>query len=119
MSDYTLPGRRFGQFTPPLIDFLKDILKRYPDGQIIKELIQNADDAGAKEVKFVLDTTEYETASLLTPNVSEFQGAALYCYNDSVFDEDDWKSIQSVQQSIKKKDPMRTGRFGLGFVSVY
>ncbi|XP_077866064.1 sacsin-like, partial [Saccoglossus kowalevskii] len=83
------------------------------------ELIQNADDAGATEVKFLLDTTEYGTTSLLTQSVSKYQGAALYCYNDSVFNDDDWESIQSVQQSVKKKDPLRTGRFGLGFVSVY
>nr|XP_002734859.1 PREDICTED: sacsin-like [Saccoglossus kowalevskii] len=112
-------GGPFGQFTPPLIDFLKSILKRYPDGQILKELIQNADDAGATEVKFLLDTTEYGTTSLLTPSIATYQGAALYCYNDSVFNDADWKSIQSVQQSVKKKDPLRTGRFGLGFVSVY
>ena len=28
---------RFGQTTPPLVDFLKDILRRYPEGgQILK-----------------------------------------------------------------------------------
>uniref|UniRef100_A0A2I3BR28 Sacsin n=1 Tax=Mus musculus TaxID=10090 RepID=A0A2I3BR28_MOUSE len=30
-------GGRFGQTTPPLVDFLKDILRRYPEGgQILK-----------------------------------------------------------------------------------
>ncbi|KAG7470509.1 hypothetical protein MATL_G00114560 [Megalops atlanticus] len=39
-------GGRFGQTTPPLVEFLKDILQRYPEGgQILKELIQNAEDA--------------------------------------------------------------------------
>uniref|UniRef100_A0A8D0HCZ3 Ubiquitin-like domain-containing protein n=1 Tax=Sphenodon punctatus TaxID=8508 RepID=A0A8D0HCZ3_SPHPU len=33
-------GGRFGQTTPPLVDFLKDILRRYPEGgQILK--VQN------------------------------------------------------------------------------
>ncbi|XP_014671147.1 PREDICTED: uncharacterized protein LOC106811921 [Priapulus caudatus] len=36
----------FGQRPPRLLDCLKDILKRYPEGgQILKELIQNAEDA--------------------------------------------------------------------------
>uniref|UniRef100_A0AAY5E7H0 Uncharacterized protein n=1 Tax=Electrophorus electricus TaxID=8005 RepID=A0AAY5E7H0_ELEEL len=30
-------GGRFGQTTPPLVEFLKDILRRYPEGgQILK-----------------------------------------------------------------------------------
>ncbi|XP_070559636.1 sacsin-like isoform X2 [Ptychodera flava] len=115
-----LPGRRFGIHPPPLITYLKDILEKYPEGgQIIKEIIQNADDAHATEVKFLLDTKQHGSDSLWAPNSAEFQGAALYCYNNAVFSEDDWNGIQSVQQSVKKEDPLRVGRFGLGFVSVY
>ncbi|KAK9528332.1 hypothetical protein VZT92_012509 [Zoarces viviparus] len=40
------PGTSFGATAPPFIDYLQDILRQYPDGgQILKELIQNADDA--------------------------------------------------------------------------
>ncbi|XP_077979802.1 sacsin-like [Glandiceps talaboti] len=83
------------------------------------ELIQNADDARATEVKLLLDTSQHGTDTLLTPSLADYQGAALYCYNDGVFTPEDWKGIQAVQQSVKKDDPMRVGRFGLGFVSVY
>ncbi|XP_070535151.1 sacsin-like [Ptychodera flava] len=110
----------FGHTTPPLLKFLKNILDKYPEGgQIIKELVQNADDAGATEVKFLLDTRQHGIETLLTPSLADFQGASLYCYNNEVFTEDDWMGIQTVQQSVKEKDPLKVGRFGLGFVSVY
>ncbi|XP_056298083.1 sacsin isoform X4 [Pseudoliparis swirei] len=68
-------GGRFGQTTPPLVDFLKDILSRYPEGgQILKELIQNAEDAGATEVKFMYDETEYGVESLWSPDMAQHQG---------------------------------------------
>ena len=48
-----------------------------------------------------------------------FQGPALFAYNDAKFDRDDWKGIRMIHNSVKKKDPMRVGRFGLGFKSVF
>ena len=47
------------------------------------------------------------------------QGPALYAYNDAVFSENDWKGIGMLQDSVKNKDPMKVGRFGLGFKSVF
>lgn len=32
---------RFGQTTPPLVDFLKDILRRYPEGGQILKVIKS------------------------------------------------------------------------------
>ena len=46
------------------------------------------------------------------------QGPALYAYNDAQFTKDDWKGIRMLCDSIKVKDPMKVGRFGLGFKSV-
>ena len=46
------------------------------------------------------------------------QGAALYAFNNGLFDEQDWTGIRMLQDSIKEKDPMKVGRFGLGFKSV-
>lgn len=40
-------------------------------------------------------------------------------YNDGEFDEKDWTGIRMLQDSIKVKDPMKVGRFGLGFKSVF
>ena len=47
------------------------------------------------------------------------QGPALYVYNDAVFTADDWKGIRMLNDSVKEKDPMKVGRFGLGFKSVF
>ncbi|CAB3987754.1 Hypothetical predicted protein [Paramuricea clavata] len=114
------PGRSFGQERPPLTDLIKNILLRYPDGgQILKELIQNADDAGANEVKLLFDATSYGTASLVSPGLALFQGPALYCYNNAEFTEEDWEGLQRLMRSNKENNPLKVGRFGIGFNSVY
>ncbi|KAK0140775.1 Sacsin [Merluccius polli] len=113
-------GGRFGQTTPPLVEFLKDILRRYPEGgQILKELIQNAEDAGATEVKFMFDETEHGVESLWSHDMAQYQGPALYVYNDAVFTDEDWNGIQEIARSRKREDPLKVGRFGIGFNSVY
>ncbi|KAK9537522.1 hypothetical protein VZT92_005131 [Zoarces viviparus] len=113
-------GTSFGATAPPFIDYLQDILRRYPDGgQILKELIQNADDAQATEVVFIHDERSYGTESLWTNELGEYQGPALYAYNNAAFTEDDWKGIQMAGRSGKRNDPNKVGRFGIGFNSVY
>uniref|UniRef100_A0A672T7Q3 Sacsin-like n=1 Tax=Sinocyclocheilus grahami TaxID=75366 RepID=A0A672T7Q3_SINGR len=111
---------KFGATSPPFIDYLKEILRRYPDGgQILKELIQNADDARASTVVFIHDERHYETHSLWTEELGKYQGPALYAFNDAAFTEEDWEGIQRVGRSIKQDDPTKVGRFGIGFNSVY
>ncbi|XP_013763751.1 sacsin-like [Pundamilia nyererei] len=110
----------FGATAPPFIDYLKDILRRYPDGgQILKELIQNADDAGATEVVFIHDERSYGTESLWTEELGKYQGPALYAYNNATFTDEDWQGIQMAGRSVKRDDPNKVGRFGIGFNSVY
>uniref|UniRef100_A0AAZ1X477 HEPN domain-containing protein n=1 Tax=Oreochromis aureus TaxID=47969 RepID=A0AAZ1X477_OREAU len=110
----------FGVTAPPIIDYLKDILRRYPDGgQILKELIQNADDARATEVVFIHDERSYGTENLWTEELERYQGPALYAYNNAAFTDEDWEGIQMAGRSVKRDDPNRVGRFGIGFNSVY
>ncbi|XP_053295044.1 sacsin [Pleuronectes platessa] len=110
----------FGATAPPFIDYLKDILRRYPDGgQILKELIQNADDGQATEVVFIHDERSYGTKSLWTEELEKYQGPALYAYNNAAFTDDDWEAIQRAGRSDKRNDPNKVGRFGIGFNSVY
>ncbi|XP_056145580.1 sacsin [Lampris incognitus] len=110
----------FGATAPPFIDYLKDILRRYPDGgQILKELIQNADDAGATKVIFIHDERSYGKESLWSAELGKYQGPALYAYNNAAFTVDDWKGIQAAGRSVKRNDPNKVGRFGIGFNSVY
>lgn len=70
----------------------------------ITELLQNAEDEGARHVSFILDENE------------------LVFSHDAphLFDFDDIKSISNFGDNQKKKDkPNAIGRFGIGFKSVY
>lgn len=40
-------------------------------------------------------------------------------YNDAVFTTEDWNGIQEIARSRKREDPLKVGRFGIGFNSVY
>ena len=84
-----------------------------------QELLQNADDAGATEVKFLLDTRTHRNDGLLNKRLAAFQGPALYAYNDAMFRDGDWDNLMRVDQSKKEDEVLKVGRFGLGFVSVY
>jgi sacsin len=58
----------FGQ-SEALTTRLKHIIDDYADGPgILLELLQNADDAGATEVAFLLDNEHYGTNSVLGEN---------------------------------------------------
>lgn len=85
----------------------------------VQEMIQNADDAGAKTVWFYIDERSHGTSKLPHPDLARFQGPALVAANDAPFTDKDWKGIQTLQQSVKAKDPFKVGRFGIGFNSVY
>ncbi|XP_015770809.1 PREDICTED: sacsin-like, partial [Acropora digitifera] len=122
MASSRLQGKSYGQRRPPLTHILRSILERYPDGgQILKEIIQNADDAGATKVSFLLDSRPgfYGKNSLYNPSLAKFQGPALYAQNDALFEESDWENLERLMQSNKKEDPLKVGRFGIGFNSVY
>lgn len=109
----------FGQHEA-LTTRLKHIVEMYADGPgILCELVQNADDAGATEVSFLLDRSEFGTSSVLSPNMANWQGPALYCRNDSVFTARDLYAISRIGQDKKLERPSAIGRFGLGFNSVY
>lgn len=85
----------------------------------MRELLQNADDAGARTVRLVLDEREHGVTSVLAPSLAPFQGAALLCYNDARFSEADFVSISRIGDSGKRDLAGKTGRFGIGFNSVY
>ena len=104
----------------PITTRIKNILKEYKEGVgIFKELIQNADDAGATTVKFLVDWRRGKTDSLFSPDMAASQGPALWAYNNSVFTDKDFENINKLAGGTKVEDLSKIGRFGLGFNAVY
>ncbi|CAC5394544.1 SACS [Mytilus coruscus] len=108
----------FGQ-KEDLVTRLKGILDSYPrDHSILKEMIQNADDAGAKEIHIVHDMRNHSTNTVFE-NWKPLQGHALCIFNDAVFTNDDLEGIKRLGVGSKGDDKTKTGQFGIGFNSVY
>ncbi|KAH8924544.1 hypothetical protein BT69DRAFT_1349404 [Atractiella rhizophila] len=99
---------------------LKSILGSYPYSiGILRELLQNSEDAGATTQRFILDHDRYPTNTLYDPALARFQGPALVAINDSVFEPKDWESLSDIAKSSKTDDNTKAGKFGLGFRSCY
>ena len=106
----------------PLTVRLKNILKDYKDGlTIAKELIQNADDAEATEINFCYDarTHSVDSSSLFFPEMLESHGPALLVHNNKTFSKDDFENITKLAGATKENKPLKIGKFGIGFCSVY
>ena len=82
------------------LDIFKDF---YPDkAHFIYELLQNAEDTGASEVRFLLS------------------GQSLVFEHDGrTFDEDDIRTITGIGVGTKSDDDDKIGRFGIGFKAVF
>lgn len=112
-------GQPFGQHEL-LTDRLNGILKSYPaDEGILKELIQNADDANASEIHFVYDPRTHESDRIFSENWKELQGPAICVYNDQRFSSDDIRGIQNLGIGSKVDDAEKTGQYGIGFNAIY
>ena len=72
-------------------------------------------------MKFLLDAREnaYGSKRLVNETLGKYQGPALYAQNNAVFEPEDWDGIQRPYDSVKKDDPMKVGKFGIGFNSIY
>ena len=106
----------------PLTVRLKNILKDYKDGlTIIKELLQNADDAGAKEMNIFYDARQHTVSheALFFPGMADCHGPALLVHNDAKFTQEDFRNITKLAGATKEKKPLKIGKFGVGFCSVY
>ena len=103
-----------------LINRLTNILEEYKDGlTIIKELIQNADDAGATEVNIVYDARQHTTQNLFFKGMADSHGPALVVHNNAQFRKEDFENITKLAGATKRDDPLKIGKFGIGFCSVY
>ena len=114
-------GEEFGQ-EERLTTRLNRLLEEYTDGfSVLKELVQNADDAGATEVRFLYDerTNEDAMTCLIDEGMKGCQGPALWVYNDAQFKDEDFENIAKLNEATKEHETEKIGRFGLGFNAVY
>ena len=112
-------GSEFGQ-REELTRRIQNILREYPfDITILKELLQNADDAKATKMYIILDKRTHGIETVLSEEWPKLQGPALLVWNDSTFSEKDLKGIQELGLGSKRSDAESIGQYGIGFNVVY
>ncbi len=105
--------------TETIIQQLQDVLERYSSQDIIREIVQNADDAGAgRLVFFVLETGI--PAAVQHPNIHPLlRCSAMLILNDGPLKKEDVKGIARLIGGSKQEDSSKVGRFGLGLKSLF
>ena len=80
---------------------------------IIKELIQNGDDAGANTVKLLYDrrSNSNKNDMLVDQGMKPWQGPALWVYNNAEFSEIDFENITKINAGTKEFDTKKIGKF--------
>ncbi len=104
-------------YTTDYINLIADNLRdRYDNGfPILKELIQNADDAKARSFVFAHHPgfpDDKEAHPLL-------RGPGLWFFNDGEFKPSDARALRSFSINSKAGDASAIGKFGLGMKSVF
>src|SRR3954451_15177479 len=107
--------RRGKEFRPrePYTHRLRKILEEYPDGsQVLREILQNSDDAKSTEQVFILDHNTYPCDKLLDPHsvnyqranltLNRYQGPALLAKNNTIFGKEDFLSLLKLADSEKR-----------------
>jgi sacsin len=123
---------RFGEAFGQQVDLcvrLREVLHAYDVRQLPVELLQNADDAGARRAHFLVDRRDHRVihygdsaAAGGGDGMAGYLGPALLCFNDAVFSDADFAAIRRIGDSRKLSDAsvtVKTGRFGVGFNSVF
>ena len=97
---------------------VEKILARYAvDFFLLKELIQNADDAQATTVCVDLTTDTNLTAAEALSGVQRFSALSVTNRGGRAFDESGWERI--VEIATGNPDENSVGHFGVGFYSVF
>ena len=122
-DDSFLDGTDFGQ-EEDLVDRLNSILKKYSDdAAVFREFIQNADDAQASELVFVLDNRDdFPDQYLFKTNWHwrKLQKTPALCiFNNRPFSEKDLQGICQLGRGGKGFSADTIGRFGIGFNVAY
>ena len=101
---------------PPEADIqnIRDLLRGYgSEGSLVKELIQNAEDAGAEHLDLIFVAGVPDAAHPL------LRGPGLCAVNDGKFEPAHREAIFRLGLGTKGADPRAIGRFGKGLKSVF
>lgn len=119
MNTKICPGSEAGQ-VEDLVARIRGLIRDYPPGLgVIKEFLQNADDAGATKVTLTLDLRTHPSSRIPDQRMPELFGPALLISSDQVFSTTDLIAIQQIGEGSKRQQGPKTGRFGLGFNTAY
>lgn len=102
-----------------IINLIADNLRdRYKSGfPVLKEIIQNADDAGLTDEKIQLEFGLSQ--GIQNAQHTLLKGPALFFINNGIFREEDYKAIRSFGLNRKAVEQSSIGKFGLGMKSVF
>ncbi len=94
---------------------LADVYKDAGDGRtLFRELVQNADDAGARRLRFTVLERGWPHA-----DNSLLRGPALLVANDGPFSDKDREGLHKAIGGSKEEDVHKIGTFGIGLKSVF
>eukprot|EP00928_Gymnodinium_smaydae_P095838 TRINITY_DN8323_c0_g2_i1.p1 TRINITY_DN8323_c0_g2~~TRINITY_DN8323_c0_g2_i1.p1 ORF type:complete len:4833 (+),score=938.40 TRINITY_DN8323_c0_g2_i1:126-14624(+) len=112
-------GDPFGQ-EADLVSQVKQLLQEYGESaDLVKEFVQNSDDAGATSLTFIVDEESFGTETIIDPRVGALQGPAVYICSDKPLTDEDIANMQRVGASKKRLDFSSSGRFGVGLNVMY
>ena len=94
MSEPTTPKEIIFDQTERITTRLRDLVRSYPKGlALIKEFLQNADDAGAEDLRVIYDRRHHDHDGAFPnhPDMKVALGPALLFFNDKPFTDKDFK----------------------------
>ncbi|KAI4255981.1 MAG: hypothetical protein L6R42_006464, partial [Xanthoria sp. 1 TBL-2021] len=101
---------------------ISDTLGRYTIDSTFSEFLANANDCGATQVSWILDDCAHgthESTALLSEELKDLQGSALFVYNTGVFSDRDFQGFKDIGRGGKIDDETSTGMFGRGAMTMY
>ena len=113
-DERTTRSQRFHFSSDSVIQILQDQLQGYGSEDIAREILQNADDAGARRLDFYIIAGPDPAA----PHPLARQ-PGLLVYNDGPFGDENDEGVRKIIGGSKQRDYDKIGRFGLGLKSVF
>ena len=105
-----------------LSTIIADTLRRYDIMATFGEFLANAEDCEASKISWILDECEqgpYNSQRLMTSELEDLQGAALFSHNDRIFSAKDFEGYKDIGRGGKQGDATTIGMFGRGSMSMY